>query len=174
MAKRNQVRSEVILEGLRNLKTPFGEQLYNNAVKHVLFMKTAKAEAEHLFEALHGADLWHVMRYVEQHRPSPAAIGWLILVARDKFQSEHNKGAAEAPRRDALRTLLEDIDQRKPRLSHKRVWRELEREVGKGVIVSVTDDGIEWRSKSGRLRRTSIDALASRLSRIRDGQAAKG
>lgn len=95
---------KVVIEGLRRNEQAFQNSggtaiagiLYRDAVKHVTSMMTAKAEAERLFDALHGQDWWHVTRYIQQNPPSPAAIGFLILVARDRFKSQAQRDHAFA------------------------------------------------------------------------------
>jgi len=175
MAKRKQARTrsvdhpKVILENLRRASEvqfpgEIAGQLYRKAMEQASFMKAAKAEAEQLFEALCGADLWRVTRYVEQNPPSPAAIGWLILVAR----AEVARKSAKAPRPTELRKLVEEILNRESDLTCKGVLRKLESVAGNGVVLSVKNGTINWQDKGGGKRPTSIGSgLPSLVSRVK-------
>jgi hypothetical protein len=63
---------------------------------HIAAFAKYKREAEQLFDAMDGADLLTIDRYVREYPPSPGAVGFLVLVARDRFKTEAQRNAALA------------------------------------------------------------------------------
>lgn len=63
---------------------------------HISAFAEYKREAELLFDAVDGVDWMMIDRYVQDHPPSSAAIGFLILVAKDRFKNKASRDGAMA------------------------------------------------------------------------------
>lgn len=76
---------------------------------------------------------------------------------------------ARHSRPDELSKLIIDIASDNPKITASQLFYKLKKNVGQGVIVSMTaDDSVEWRTSAGKPMKTSVLALKDRLSRAKN------
>ena len=74
---------------------------------------------------------------------------------------------AKRHRADALQELIIDILNDDPLLPPKAVLWKLHERQGRGVILSVHGDNVEWRGKNRQIKTTSTDAIEDRFYRAK-------
>jgi hypothetical protein len=83
------------LDGINRSMADFAAQM----VGYLQTVQALNDEAEALFAAVDGADLPTIEQYVSKHPPSPGAIGFLVLITRDRYKSE-------IARKNAMKRIL--------------------------------------------------------------------
>lgn len=90
----------------------------------------------------------------------------------DYATSIYNSGMqslrARIPRMDELSQLIMDVAAEKFEISAKQLCRQLDKFVGQGVIVELTDDDfVVWKTSSGKTKKTPVSGLNDRLCRAK-------
>ena len=83
--------TEGVKAALASIPENIKRQAAETAAHIVEFSRSIRAledEAEALFEAIDDADLPTIERYVREHPPSSGAIGFLVLIAQDRYKSK--------------------------------------------------------------------------------------
>ena len=91
-------------------------------------------------------------------------------VTRRRWQAKLSKKAVAARAQDdsnTLRSLIEELVPPGSRISIGDLWLALKGQLGRGVIVAVTDAAIQWRGGAGQTQRTPRGSIKQLLKRAK-------